>query len=691
MPLPLPLGSCNVRRGSHRPVARAARPNRDIRLGNSVALKQTFAQDQWLRQAFEREARLLANLQHPALPVVSDHFVEADGQFLVMQFIEGENLSQALASRGKPFELQQVLGWADRLLDVLEYLHERTPPIIHRDLKPQNLKLNPRGEIMLLDFGLAKGNSADQSVGEQAKSLFGYTPRYAPLEQVQGTGTDQRSDLYSLAATLYEFLSGSPPPDALERASANVRGLSDPLVPLAQVNPQVPAPIAGLIEQTLALNPDRRPPSAKAMRRALHDAMPQLPFGLPVNSSGQTTLVTHALTEVAGQPVSSPPPPAYPRHTDTSPKSTQRSGLIGCGLFAIATLTMLIVGSGLWLAFLWITPVSTGETVLEPPVVIEEVLNVGDETGRTRADPLPLDATIVWDDWSIEIDEYIRGEEAWLQLARANSNNLEPGPDQEYVLLRVRVTALQNHASVNMFDRGHLYLVGSRAVGHRAFAAVPPAPIFASNNGPVAAGEVIDGWSAFLVGTEERELLLAVGNLVTNDVRYVALEPEAAFVPDPAIVDVRMTEIGRDYREPAQIGEMVATLNWQVTIEEVFRGDVAFERLVAANSFNDPPAEGFEYVLAWARVRYLGFPPEDSNKLVTKSMFLGVSGQEEVAQQSAVEPEPRIQTMLFPGGVAEGWIVVQVPINDPDARIVFREQSFGFDPDDPQVRFLAIE
>jgi serine/threonine protein kinase len=169
----------------------------DERFNSTVAVKQTiFFEDPSLRKAFEREAVLLNHLRHPALPRVSDHFVEAVGQFLVMEYIEGSDLGALLKARGGWFPVSDVLGWADELLDALEYLHTQEPAVVHRDIKPQNIKRTERGRMVLLDFGLAKGNPSLAAATATA-SVVGYSPQYAPLEQVQGTGTDPRSDLYS--------------------------------------------------------------------------------------------------------------------------------------------------------------------------------------------------------------------------------------------------------------------------------------------------------------------------------------------------------------------------------------------------------------------------------------------------------------------------------------------------------------
>ncbi len=243
----------------------------DIRLKISVALKQTLVGGAQFRKAFQREALLLARLRHAALPVVTDYFIEDDAQFLVMQFIPGPDLATQLAKRDGPFPISDVLAWADQLLRTLEYLHGQEPPVTHRDIKPQNLKLATGGEIVLLDFGLAKG-AATQSQVAGNSSVFGFTPLYAPLEQIRSSGTGPRSDLYALAATLYHLLVGTPPIDALERAEASVNGLPDPLIPPHEANPLVHPAVSDVLVRALALRTDARPVHAAEMRALLRDA-----------------------------------------------------------------------------------------------------------------------------------------------------------------------------------------------------------------------------------------------------------------------------------------------------------------------------------------------------------------------------------------------------------------------------------
>ena len=241
----------------------------DERLQVTVAIKETFAVEARLRRQFEQEARLLAQLAHPALPRVSDYFTENDGSFLVMQFIEGDDLAQVIAERPGPFPRAQVIAWADQLLDALIYLHTRERQIIHRDIKPHNLKLTATGQIALLDFGLAKAHESDQTTTASSHSIFGYTRRYSPLEQIQDQGTSPQSDIYALGATLYHLLTGIKPPDALMRAAALANSKGDPLVRACDVHPVVGVELSAILDKALALNANGRFQTAQEFREAL--------------------------------------------------------------------------------------------------------------------------------------------------------------------------------------------------------------------------------------------------------------------------------------------------------------------------------------------------------------------------------------------------------------------------------------
>lgn len=271
----------------------------DLHANRLVALKHVAKTGRHVRALVDREARLLASLRHPALPRVHDFFSTPAGQFLIMDYIAGDDLATLLQRTSGPIALAEVLGWADRLLDALEHMHTRQPPVLHRDIKPRNLKVTPERQIMLLDFGLARSLGSSSAFGE---SIVGYTLAYAPPEQIRGEGTDARSDLYALAATLYDLLTGQPFPDVLQRAAAVLCQLPDPLRSAHLLNPEVSPALAGLLQSALAISPAQRPPSATAFRLALHAAadtqattfshMPAGPAGLPTvahNLPAQTT------------------------------------------------------------------------------------------------------------------------------------------------------------------------------------------------------------------------------------------------------------------------------------------------------------------------------------------------------------------------------------------------------------------
>jgi len=245
----------------------------DQRVSCVVALKEYLVgQQSEARQAFQREAALLANLRHSSLPKVMDYFDDPQGDFLVMEYIPGHDLAALLASRDAPFRQEQVVRWAIELLRVIEYLHTREPPILHRDIKPANLKVTKEDEVFLLDFGLAKGAAGQMATIETGKSVPGYTPVYAPLEQILGQGTDPRSDLYSLGATLYHLLTGQAPVSAAVRFDAIENDRPDPLKPPNQLNFQISPELSACVQIAMALSRKDRPASAAGMRMLLEKA-----------------------------------------------------------------------------------------------------------------------------------------------------------------------------------------------------------------------------------------------------------------------------------------------------------------------------------------------------------------------------------------------------------------------------------
>jgi serine/threonine protein kinase/Tol biopolymer transport system component len=232
----------------------------DESLGVAVAIKENlFSTDEASRQ-FRREATILASLRHPNLPRVTDHFVIPNqGQYLVMDFIEGEDLRHLVNTKGV-FTEEEVVLIGTSICTALTYLHNRQPPIVHRDIKPGNIKITPNQQAFLVDFGLAKESHAGQATTTGAQAL---TPGYAPPEQY-GQGTDPRSDIYALAATLYSGLTGKTPEDGLARAMKSAE-----LTPLTSHNPNISERIAKVITHAMEVAPKNRFQTADDFRTAL--------------------------------------------------------------------------------------------------------------------------------------------------------------------------------------------------------------------------------------------------------------------------------------------------------------------------------------------------------------------------------------------------------------------------------------
>jgi len=247
----------------------------DLRLeGRQCAVKEVQLETEadfaaQSREQFHREASVLARLDHPNLPKVSDYFSEENRDYLVMDFVAGRNLKEIMDEarrQGRFLEEKQVRAWADQLCDALEYLHGQAPPILHRDIKPANIRLTPGGTLKLVDFGLVKLLAPDDSRTITILQGRG-TIQYTPLEQYGGdTGhTDIRSDIYSLGATLYHLLTNQPPADVKQRFLQ-----PDSLPSPRSLNPRLSSRIERAILQALEMHPDQRPASVAEFRADLH-------------------------------------------------------------------------------------------------------------------------------------------------------------------------------------------------------------------------------------------------------------------------------------------------------------------------------------------------------------------------------------------------------------------------------------
>jgi eukaryotic-like serine/threonine-protein kinase len=251
--------------------------SRDPVLDRNVAIKQLQADpitgqltSERIQAQFQREAQILASLHHPNLPRVTDYFAEDNLQYLVMDYIEGQTLQEMLLANPNGLAEAQVLDLADQLLSALEYIHAHH--LIHRDIKPANIRRTPEGNIVLVDFGLAKPH--DPNNPHTTAMIHGLgTPEYSPPEQYDpASHTDERSDIYSLGATLYHLLTGEAPATVTRRTS-DPEAFRMPRAANTHISPEVERVIMRAMEMERA----KRFVSANDMRAALQMARQAVP------------------------------------------------------------------------------------------------------------------------------------------------------------------------------------------------------------------------------------------------------------------------------------------------------------------------------------------------------------------------------------------------------------------------------
>jgi serine/threonine-protein kinase len=301
----------------------------DLNLSRQCAVKENLESTHEAQRQFMREATVLANLSHSNLPRVTDYFIiPSQGQYLVMDFIEGEDLQQKIDQAGK-MAIADIMIWIDQVMDALIYLHTRVPPIIHRDIKPANIKITPEGKAVLVDFGLVKVFDANTKTTTGARAV---SVGYAPPEQYGQGGTDVRSDVYALAATIYTALTEVSPLESVQRLS------TDSLIPAHVLRKEVPVGFSMAISKAMEPLPQNRFQTMQEFKNALFDPayrdIPVIGISAPSTIRAASSAVTPQISV-----------PAHRTLGAHKPGSKLKSGLTALGSTILCfALGVIIIG-----------------------------------------------------------------------------------------------------------------------------------------------------------------------------------------------------------------------------------------------------------------------------------------------------------------------------------------------------------
>jgi len=242
----------------------------DSRLNVQCAVKESLHVTEEATRQFKREAEMLAKLRHSNLVRVTDYFIIPDqGQYLVMDYVDGIDLHTALTNYGKALPFADTMRWTLQICDALIYIHSQNPPIIHRDIKPANIRVTPQNNAVLVDFGLAKAFEANAKTSTGARGL---TPIFASPEQYGMGGTDAQSDIYSLGVTLYCMLTNRVPADSVDIMVGN----AEPPPPAKAINKDIPDFVSDALQRAMQIRRTDRYKSVSDFQNAF--SAEQKPF-----------------------------------------------------------------------------------------------------------------------------------------------------------------------------------------------------------------------------------------------------------------------------------------------------------------------------------------------------------------------------------------------------------------------------
>jgi hypothetical protein len=333
-----------------------------------------------------------------------------------------------------------------------------------------------------------------------------------------------------------------------------------------------------------------------------------------------------------------------------------------------------------------ISEVLTGEPAVEVEPTLT-ALPTAVPQGQSRSNPLPNAGPITFKNWEVEILETVTGEKAWHVLQAANQFNDPPPDGWEYLLVRYRIRNLSIDSDNKPLG---LHVTGDANRIHYSFdySAVTPDPTLETY---LPGGAESEGWESYLIRSGQEDLMVVVDDQFNFDLPYhfIALTDESRITVNTELLDsLTPTAIGSHPNEPALVGQVVTSDDWQISIVETYAGEEAWQRILDANQFNDPLSSGMIFVLVKIRMRYIGHDEKGVNVSTYTDTFALLDGSD-VAQEAprVVEPEPDLDGYLFPGGELEGWLALQVPEESfIGSRLLFQPSTNIVD----NLRYLSL-
>lgn len=327
------------------------------------------------------------------------------------------------------------------------------------------------------------------------------------------------------------------------------------------------------------------------------------------------------------------------------------------------------------------TPLPTDTPVpTDTPIPTDTPSPTPAPVGRTRQNPSPYGQVATSPNWDVEILETWRGADAWQRIQETNMFNEPPLDGMEYLLLKLRVISKHTDQEAHELSGYDFRMTGDRYVEYPPASVVDPEPELEAE---VYSGGQAEGWMTFAVGQGEGNILL----ILDEDPRWFIALAEGTSVDVPGeLTDITPNELGMDRSAPAPLGETVVLDTWELTVVDVVRGEAAWDMILEANQFNDPPPEGMEYIAVRIRARCIDTEEDPENISGYDFTSLGEKGAI-YNWPSVVDPTPEFDCMLFPGGVCEGWMVLQASEGEAGMMAIF-EPAWSFSG---EKRFLALE